>query len=70
MSSGSRFRITGSTNLAKCGLGSHPAGMNNAVSSPQAMNAPTLGTTIPARKAPKLLKMRSHRQAPAISPME
>ena len=31
----------------------HPVGMNSAVMSPQAMNAPRFGMIMPARKAPK-----------------
>ena len=36
----------------KFSFGSHPVGMNRAVSRPHAMNAPMFGITIPARLPP------------------
>ncbi len=42
----------GPTGLAKVALGIQPVGINRAVMRPQAMNAPTLGMTIPAKKPP------------------
>src|SRR5437762_11196714 len=44
--------MIGPTSAASCLLGSHPVGMNSAVMRPQAMNAPMLGMTMPARNPP------------------
>ncbi|GAA1477068.1 hypothetical protein GCM10009623_15140 [Nocardioides aestuarii] len=45
--------MIGPTGAARSSFGSHPVGMNRAVSRPQAMKAPTFGMTIAVRKPPK-----------------
>ena len=45
--------MIGPTSAANRGFGSHPVGMNRAVMSPQAMNAPMFGMIIPARYPPR-----------------
>ena len=46
---GNRYVIIGPTISAMVAFGVQPLGMNNAVIRPQAMKAPMLGMTMPAR---------------------
>ena len=52
ISTGSRIVMIGPTSLARSALGIQPVGMNRAVIRPQAMKAPMLGMTMPARYPP------------------
>ena len=49
---GSRYLSMGETMIARCSLGNQPPGMNIAVMSPHAMNAPIFGITIALRLLP------------------
>ncbi len=49
MRMGSSVEMIGPTRASRVLLGSHPVGMNSAVTRPQAMNAPMLGMIMPAR---------------------